>query len=88
MAKTNDDQGERKKDEKRAFVVKLGQEDRDRLDYLADMTNLTKTTVVRSLIREASEGNVPGKRMSFKFTPFTECNDQPVSPVEEEQKEQ
>lgn len=53
------------------FVVKLDKDDRERLEYVADMTHLTKTNVVRSLIREASEGHVPGKRMSFTFPPFS-----------------
>lgn len=69
---TKDKSSEEEQKKKYPFVVKLEKEDRERLEYIADMTHLTKANVVRSLIREASEGHVPGKRMSFTFVPFSQ----------------
>ena len=56
---------------KRPFVVKLSDEDHARLDYIADQMHQTRTSVVRFLIREAAEGNVPGDNVTFKFPPYS-----------------
>lgn len=55
---------------KKPIVVKLDEEDRQRLDYVAAKTGLASTVILRLLIRAASEGNVKSGSLSFDFPPF------------------
>lgn len=56
------------------LVVKLSEEDNARLQYVMEQTGLdASTTLIRLLIRAASEGEVKSGPVHFEFTPYSEA---------------
>jgi hypothetical protein len=55
-----------------SFVVRLKEEDDRRLRYIAEKTGVgVSTTVVRMLIRAASEGRFTAGALQFNFEPYS-----------------
>lgn len=53
------------------LVVRLDEEDYDRLQYILEQTKIThNTALVRMLIRAASEGGLLTKTLKMEFPPY------------------
>lgn len=58
-------------DNKKLLVVRLDEEDYDRLQYVLSQTKIThNTALVRMMIRAASEGGLLTKTLKMEFPPY------------------
>lgn len=56
--------------QKKPCVVRLGTEDRDRLDYICKQCKQSKAAVIRMLIHHVSNGGFTAKGFSAEFDPY------------------
>ena len=62
-----------KKRPKKPFVVKLDEEDRDRLEYICQQTNIPGAVLFRMLIKAVSSGGFEAPGFEAKFPPYPGC---------------